>query len=123
MFQSYKCYHQEYYVEHVTWGGVDFDKADFLSILQRMSDHTLKARVIRSSEAKAGLFSFNPQVVPNQMAIFVFPIALVKRPVMSMRKTQPFIFFSCYISTYIINLQYYSAYIDKRTHNALLVKG
>jgi hypothetical protein len=70
VFQSYKHYHQELLEENVHFGGIDFNRLEFLRILQKMRKLTFKSRVIQSAWAKAGLFPYNPSIVLAKMKEF-----------------------------------------------------
>ena len=63
VFERYKHCHEDYLAEEVNLGGADFSNADFLAMLPRMGVHNVKRRVILSSWEKAGILSFNPEIV------------------------------------------------------------
>jgi hypothetical protein len=123
VFQSYKHYHQELLESNVSMGGIDFDKSEFLSILQKMRKLTFKSRVLRSAWAKAGLFPFNPSIVLDQLAVFNPPIPEPERPVTPVNQLAEFDFATC--STPALNLTaigQYSKYIDKRLQLSILTR-
>jgi hypothetical protein len=115
VFQSYKHYHQELLEKNVSIGGIDFDKSEFLLILQEMRKLTFKSRFLRSAWAKAGLFPFNPSIVLDQLAVFNPPIPEPERPVTPVNQLAEFDFSTC--CTPALNLTVigqYSKYIDNR---------
>jgi hypothetical protein len=52
VFQSYKHYHQELLEEAVRYAGLDFDCTEFLTLLHKMRELTMKRRVIKSAFEK-----------------------------------------------------------------------
>ncbi|KAI0996575.1 hypothetical protein K3495_g11606 [Podosphaera aphanis] len=73
VFQQYKHYHQECLYDYITWSSFEFDKVDFLKVLQRMRNLAFKRRTIGYSWKESGLHPFNPERVKSKMLEFATP--------------------------------------------------
>jgi hypothetical protein len=66
-FQPMKHHHQQLLEENIWYGGIDFDRSDFLACFQQISDRTFKAGTIRHAWQKTGLSPFWPRVVLDKL--------------------------------------------------------
>jgi hypothetical protein len=67
IFQLMKHHHQQVLEEAVWFGGIDFNRTDFLACFQAISDQTFKTATIHSAWQKSGLSSFTPKVVLQKL--------------------------------------------------------
>jgi hypothetical protein len=66
-FQPMKHHHQQLLEENIWYGGIDFDRSDFLACFQQISDRTFKAGTIRHAWQKTGLSPFWPRAVLDKL--------------------------------------------------------
>jgi hypothetical protein len=114
IFQGYKHYHQESLEKHVRFSRIDFDKVEFLALLDGIRKATFKSSTIMSSFQKAGLIPFQPEVVYEKMKEFNPP-----EPMTPSRNPE-FDFTECCTPTNnsaLINR--YSKYIDLRIQRGI----
>jgi len=118
VFQSFKHYHQEVLEESIRFGGIDYNKTDFLASFRKMRDLTFKQRVIRSAFKKAGLVPYNPQIVLDQLRTFNPPVQPTTPP--ASESTNHIQDFTVSPALNLEAIQKYSEYINTRLSQAIV---